>query len=80
MTGAEGVGQHSVRMQRVEHGWDVYIMDPEGDVVSTRACGSETEARTFVSTVRQHLYWLSPEKFREYYRIDDPALASGGPD
>jgi hypothetical protein len=28
------------------------------------------EARTYASTVRQHIFWLSPEKFREYYRIE----------
>jgi hypothetical protein len=33
----------------------------------------EAEARTFASTVQQHIYWLSPEKFREYYRLDEPA-------
>jgi hypothetical protein len=22
--------------------------------------------------VRQHIHWLSPEKFREYYRIEGP--------
>ncbi len=59
----------------VEHGpagWTVVILDPVGSAVLTRACGSETEARTFASTVRQHLRWLSPGRFREYYRLPEP--------
>lgn len=50
-------------------GWRVEIRDPSGSAVSDRACRDASEARTFASTVRQHIYWLSPEKFREYYRI-----------
>jgi len=45
------------------------IADPSGSVVLERACHDASEARTYASTVRQHIYWLSPEKFREYYRI-----------
>ena len=30
---------------------------------------TDSEARIFASTVRQHLYWLSAERFRQYYRI-----------
>jgi hypothetical protein len=52
-----------------DDGWRVRIL--EGDrVVSERACGDGAEARTYASTVRQHLFWLSPERFREYYRIE----------
>ncbi len=29
----------------------------------------------YASTVRQHVYWLSEEKFREYYRLADPGEA-----
>jgi hypothetical protein len=47
------------------------ILSPQGDVVAERACSDGAEARTYASTVRQHIYWLSPEKFREYYRIED---------
>jgi hypothetical protein len=54
----------------------VVITDPSGREVSTRACSDETEARTYASTVRQHAYWLSEAKFREYYRL--PAPAGGG--
>ncbi len=50
-------------------GWRVTIQDPEGAVVLDRACRDASEARTFASTVRQHIYWLSPEKFREYYGV-----------
>jgi hypothetical protein len=38
-------------------------------VVLERACTDGAEARTFASTVRQHVYWLSSAKFREYYRV-----------
>ena len=41
--------------------------------VAVRACRDEEEARTFASTVRQHLAWLSPAKFGEYYRLDEEA-------
>jgi hypothetical protein len=46
------------------------IVDAAGADVFSRACRDETEAWTFASTVRQHAYWLSDEKFREYYRLD----------
>ncbi len=39
---------------------------------SSRACRDETEALTYASTVRQHIYWLSEEKLREYYRLPEP--------
>ena len=47
------------------------IVDTDGRDVSTRACRDEAEARTFASTVRQHIEWLSEGKFREYYALDD---------
>ena len=50
-------------------GWRVAIVDPDGAVVVERACRDQTEARTYASTVRQHIYWLSPERFRAYYRL-----------
>ena len=46
------------------------IVGPDGVDVSSRACRDETEAWTYASTVRQHAYWLSDEKFREYYRLE----------
>ena len=66
----EGYG---VRVENGGAGWTVHILDPAGLTVFTRACADEVEARTFASTVRQHIDWLSPEKFRQYYRIEEPA-------
>jgi len=51
------------------------IVDGDGRDVSARACRDETEAWTYASTVRQHVYWLSDEKFREYYRIASESSA-----
>lgn len=47
----------------------VAILDPEGREIALRACRDETEARTFASTVRQHIAWLSEARFREIYRL-----------
>lgn len=58
-----------VEMHEFGAGWRVAIVDPDGAVVDERACRDQTEARTYVSTVRQHIYWLSPERFRAYYRL-----------
>lgn len=55
-----------------EDGWTVAIVDLSRSDVSIRACRDETEARTYASTVRQHAYWLSVDKFREYYRLSAP--------
>jgi hypothetical protein len=60
-----------VEIRGAEGGWRVVILDLAGEVVSERACHDGAEARTYASTVRQHIYWLSPEKFREYYRIEE---------
>ena len=49
--------------------WNVEIVDAEGSVRSQRSCRDHLEARTYASTVRQHLSWLSTERFREYYRL-----------
>ena len=64
--GENGFG---VQVLEAPQGWRVAILDPSGGVVSERACGDHLEARTYASTVRQHIYWLSEEKFREYYRV-----------
>lgn len=61
---------YTVEVRDGEEGWRVAIVEEGGAVVSERACRDGAEARTYASTVRQHLYWLSPEKFREYYRIE----------
>ena len=51
--------------------WTVHIVDAAGGSVFQRACSDEAEARMFASTVRQHLRWLSPERFRRYYRLPE---------
>jgi hypothetical protein len=53
--------------------WSVAIFDPEGREIAPRACRDETEARTFASTVRQHIAWLSEARFREIYRLAEGA-------
>lgn len=60
-----------VEVRGADGTWRVVILNPQGEVVADRACSDGAEARTYASTVRQHIYWLSPEKFREYYRIGD---------
>ena len=64
-------GTYAVELRDTPSGWRVTITDPHGGVAAERACRDGAEARTYASTVRQHLYWLTPEKFREYYRIDE---------
>jgi hypothetical protein len=63
---------HRVDVRQDEGGWVVVIVDPDGRDARTRACRDETEAWTYASTVRQHAYWLSDDRFREYYRLDEP--------
>jgi hypothetical protein len=58
---------------REDAGWNVAIVDPEGRDAFVRACRDEDDARTFASTVRQHIGWLSEERFREIYRLDPGA-------
>lgn len=64
--------RYAVDVRRGEEGWTVAILDPSGRDASTRACRDETEALTYASTVRQHIYWLSEEKLREYYQLPEP--------
>jgi hypothetical protein len=66
-----GVGEngYGVELRQTEDGWRVLILDPGGAIVRERVCRDAAEARTFASTVRQHLYWLTTEKFREYYQV-----------
>jgi len=59
----------TVDVRRGDTGWSVAIVDPDGRESSVRACRDEVEARTYASTVRQHIEWLSEEKFREYYQL-----------
>jgi hypothetical protein len=58
-----------VHTEHEDGGWRVIIVDPAGVDVSTRACRDEVEARTFASTVRQHIEWLSEPAFRAYYAL-----------
>ena len=62
---------YAVRVSQGSGGWAVHIVRPGGELAFTRSCSNETEARTFASTVEQHLYWLSPSKFAEYYRLQE---------
>ena len=65
--------RYGVRVEdRDGSAWRVVITDPAGGDVDDRACSDEAEARTYASTVRQHIYWLTEEKFRQYYRLPDP--------
>ena len=75
MNDLDQANRYLVRVERARDGWEVRILDPHGSVVWTRHCSGEAEARTFASTVRQHVYWLSSEKFREYYRLDGDQVA-----
>lgn len=69
MNATAAANRYGVELRRGEDGWSVAILDPEGREVSVRACRDEAEALTFASTVRQHIYWLSEETFRRYYRL-----------
>jgi hypothetical protein len=68
----EGIAnRYGVAVERDGDGWVVRIVDPNGLEASRRACRDEREARTFVSTVRQHIGWLSESTFRAYYALTD---------
>jgi hypothetical protein len=68
--GSSVENRFGVEVRGDEGTWRVAILSPEGTVVAERACRDGAEARTYASTVRQHIHWLSHEKFREYYRIE----------
>jgi len=61
---------YGVALTKSGDDWRVSILDYAGQPVSDRSFGSETEAGTFASSVRQHIDWLSEERFRDYYRIE----------
>jgi len=65
--------KYTVRVHEGSGGWEVHILAPARTVEAVRHCVDEAEARTFASTVQQHIYWLSAVKFREYYRLEQPA-------
>ncbi len=60
---------YGVHLRQGERDWRVEIVDEAGAVVAERVLRDGPEARTYASTVRQHIYWLSAERFRQYYRI-----------
>ena len=60
-----------VELRRGQDGWSVVIVDPDGADLLARACRDEREARTYASTVRQHIEWLSEPAFRASYRLGD---------
>jgi hypothetical protein len=60
---------YEVELLDAPDGWGVSVVDRHGGTVFRRACRDGAEARAFASTVRQHLYWLSEETFRAYYRV-----------
>jgi hypothetical protein len=60
---------YEVELLDAPDGWGVIVVDRHGETVFRRACRDGVEARAFASTVRQHLYWLSEETFRAYYRV-----------
>ena len=64
--------RYAVDVRSRDGGWSVALVRDGADV-SVRACRDEEEARTYASTVRQHLAWLSPPKFDEYYRLSQEA-------
>lgn len=66
---------YAVHVVRAADGWEVRIVDPSGAVVFRRPSPDEGDARTFGSTVQQHVYWLSAAKFRDYYRLGAPPEA-----
>jgi hypothetical protein len=63
---------YSVDVRSSDSGWSVAIVQGGTDI-SIRACRNEAEARTYASTVRQHLAWLSASTFRAYYGLDQEA-------
>jgi hypothetical protein len=73
MTDLKASNEYSVRVQAGQEGWEVHILHPSSEVAWTRHCADEAEARTFASTVQQHIYWLSAEKFADYYKLAEPA-------
>jgi hypothetical protein len=63
------VNRYRVTVSEGDGGWRVAILDPSGTEVFERASAGEEDARTFASTVEQHVSWLSEERFRRYYRL-----------
>ena len=62
-----------VQVLHVDRDWEVRILEPTGSSIWSRSHADAEQAETLASTIRQHVSWLSPAKFREYYKLDDPA-------
>jgi hypothetical protein len=58
-----------VQVREETASWRVRIVDVEGRPLAERVCADAAEARTYASTVRQHIHWLSEERFRDYYGL-----------
>lgn len=69
--GAREPNSYGVALTKTGEAWRVSILDFAGQPVSDRSFPSEDDAATFASSVRQHINWLSEERFRDYYRIED---------
>ena len=69
---------YTIRLDEAGGAWEVKILQPDGRVAFRRACAEEGEARTFASTIRQHMGWLSEARFRQYYRLPEQADAKTG--
>lgn len=59
----------TVTSEPTDPGPVVRILDPDGAERLRRVCRTQEEGEVFASTVRQHLAWLSEERFKEYYRL-----------
>ena len=68
---------YEILVERSDSDWRVRIVDAAGAPVGERSFRDAAMARTYASTVRQHRYWLSSERFRQYYGLPEPA--DGGP-
>jgi hypothetical protein len=73
MSDEDVTNPYTVHLHSGEQGWEVQILDEAGVPVWNRACADEPEGRTLASTIQQHIYWLSPAKFRDYYRLAESA-------
>jgi hypothetical protein len=73
MSSEDETNTYTVHLHAGERGWEVQILDEASALVWTRACADEPEGRTLASTIQQHIYWLSPAKFRDYYRLAESA-------
>lgn len=62
---------YGVAMAGSSESWRVAILDQAGQPVSERVFSAEDQAMAYASSVRQHIGWLSEERFRDYYRIED---------